>query len=382
LGDLIGCPTVSSVLRRSNAGVTLPLIIDLGATGKRLTHTMQAESLRVLCRGIFEAAGAPKDIASAVAESLVMTNLFGHDSHGVLRVKQYVSMIKDGMIKPRARPRVKRRFGATAMATGGYGFGQIGARFTAELAIELARQHGISAVSLGQSTHIGRLGEYTGMIAAEGLIGICFTSGTMFRGWVTPYGGRERVFGTNPMSFAVPCEDSGTLLLDFATAGVAHGKIVLARAKGAPVPTGMMLDRRGRPTTDASILDDGAVLLPMGAHKGSGLAMMMEIIPTLLAGHRPITSAEFHFGNPTLMMALEPRAFDEGSDFRRQVGALTRRVKATAPAEGFDEVLLPGEPEARSYRDRAKNGIPLPDAVWEDLRGMAQDLGLGFGGEN
>ena len=343
---------------------------------------MQAESLRSLCRGIFEGAGAPSDIASAVAESLVLTNLFGHDSHGVLRVKQYVSMIGDGMIKPSARPGVKRRFGATAMVTGGYGFGQIGARFTAELAIELAQQHGISAVSLGQSTHIGRLGEYTHMIAAGGLIGICFTSGTMFRGWVTPYGGRERVFGTNPMSFAVPCEDSGTLLLDFATAGVAHGKIVLARAKGSPVPTGMMLDKQGRPTTDAAILDDGAVLLPMGAHKGSGLAMMMEIIPTLLAGHRPITSAEFHFGNPTLMMALDPRAFDEDTDFRRHVGAVTRRVKATAPAEGFEEVLLPGEPEARSYQERAKDGIPLPDAVWADLRGLAQEMGIELAGSS
>lgn len=343
---------------------------------------MQAESLQRLCRDIFAAAGAPGDIASDVAESLVMTNLFGHDSHGVLRVQQYVSMIDDGMIKPAARPRVKRRFGATAMVTGGYGFGQIGARFTAKLAIELARQHGISAVSLGQCTHIGRLGEYTQMIAAEALIGICFTSGTMFRGWVTPYGGRERVFGTNPMSFAVPCPNAGTLLLDFATASVAHGKIVLARASGAPVPSGMMLDKQGRPTTDASILDDGAVLLPMGAHKGSGLAMMMEIIPTLLAGHRPIASADFHFGNPTLMMALDPRAFDEDTDFRRHVGDLMQRVKATPPAQGFDEVLLPGEPEARSYRDRAKNGIPLPDAVWQDLRELTQELGLAAGGDS
>lgn len=337
---------------------------------------MPAESLRRLCSGIFQAAGAPKDIASTVAESLVTTNLFGHDSHGVLRVKQYVGMIKDNMIKPGARPRLKRRFGATAMVTGEYGFGQIGARFTATLASELAQQHGIGAVALGQNTHIGRLGEYTAMIAAQGLIGICFTSGTMFRGWVTPYGGRERVFGTNPMSFAVPCQDSGLLLLDFATAGVAHGKIVLARAKGTHLPTGMMLDKQGRPTTDAAVLDEGAVLLPMGAHKGSGLALMMEIIPTLLAGHRPIASDQFHFGNPTLMVALDPRAFDQDTDFQGQVSALAKRVKKVKPAGGFAEVLLPGEPELRSYRHRAENGIPLPDAVWDDLRRMALDLGL------
>ena len=341
-----------------------------------MTFTIDAEALRQLSRDIFAAAGTPDDIAAVVAESLVTTNLFGHDSHGVLRVKQYVTMIREGMIQRAARPGVTKRFGATAMVTGGYGFGQIGARFAAELVIEMGGKHGIAAVSLGQTTHVGRLGEYTAMIAAAGLIGIGFTSGTMYSGWVAPYGGRERVFGTNPMSFALPCAEESTLLLDFATAGVAHGKIVLAQAKGAPVPQGMMLDKLGRPSTDASILDDGAVLLPMGLHKGSGLALMMELIPTLLAGHRPISSPESHFGNPTLLLALSPEAFDEDTDFATHVEALKRRVSAVEPAEGFDEVLLPGEPEARSYAERIATGIPLPDAVWAVLQELAAELGI------
>lgn len=341
-----------------------------------MPHTIHAEPLRSLCRDIFAAAGTPADIAAIVAESLVMTNLFGHDSHGVLRVKQYITMIRDGMIQPGQRPQIIKRFGATAMVSGGYGFGQVGARFAAGLARQLGAEYGIAAVSLGQTTHIGRLGEYTAHIAAEGLIGIGFTSGTMYRGWVTPYGGRERVFGTNPLSFAVPCPGDETLLLDFATAGVAHGKIVLARAKQTPAPSGMMLDRHGNPTTDAQLLDEGAVLLPMGLHKGSGLAMMMELIPTLLAGHRPISAPDFHFGNPTLLLALSPQAFDDGTDFAAQVAALKRRVKAVRPAAGFDEVLLPGEPEARSYAKRVTAGIPLPDAVWADLRELAEELGI------
>ena len=340
-----------------------------------MTHVIHAEPLEELCRAIFSAAGAPADIAATVAESLVLTNLFGHDSHGVLRMKQYVSMIRAGMIQPEQRPLVSKRFGATALVTGGYGFGQIGARFAAELAAELGAEHGIAAVSLGQTTHIGRLGEYTAMIAAAGLIGIGFTSGTMYSGWVTPYGGRERVFGTNPMSFAVP-GGGETLLLDFATAGVAHGKIVLARAKGAPLPQGMMLDSNGRPSTDASILDDGAVLLPMGLHKGSGLALMMEIIPTLLAGHRPISAPDFHFGNPTLLIALAPGAFADDGDFTVQVEALKQRIKRVQPGAGFDEVLLPGEPEARFCAERVERGIPLPDAVWDDLCGLAEEFGL------
>lgn len=341
-----------------------------------MPFTIHAEPLQQLTRDIFAAAGAPPDIAAVVAESLVSTNLFGHDSHGVLRVKQYVNMIRAGMIQPAARPRVRKRLGATAMVTNGYGFGQTGARFAAELAVELGQNHGIAAVSLGQTTHIGRLGEYTQMIAAAGLIGIGFTSGSMFSGWVAPYGGREKVFSTNPMSFAVPCGGEGTLLLDFATAGMAHGKVLLARAKGEPVPQGMMLDKNGRPSTDASIVDDGAVLLAMGAYKGSGLSMMMEIIPTLLAGKRPIVSPEFHFGNPTLLMALAPEAFDEDTDFVTHVEVLKHHVKAVKPAEGFDEVLLPGEPESRSYAQRVRDGIPLPDRVWADLQELADALNV------
>ena len=341
-----------------------------------MTVCQPADRLIGLSRELFIAAGTPADIAGIVAESLVMTNLLGHDSHGVLRVRQYITMIRQGMIQPAMRPRIKKRFGATATVLGAYGFGQLAARFGAELALEVGQEHGIAAISVAETTHIGRLGEYTQMIASQGLIGIGFTSGTMYRGWVTPYGGREPVFGTNPMSFAVPAEDEGALLLDFATAGVAHGKVVLAQAKGATLPRGMLLDKHGRPSTDPGLLDDGAILLAMGLHKGSGLSMMMEIIPTLLAGHRPIASPDFHYGNPTLLMALSPDAFDAEAGFRHYVSELKQRVKQVRPAAGFEEVLLPGEPEARSYAERSQSGIPLPDAVWRDLQRLAGEYGI------
>jgi len=341
-----------------------------------VTIIIHAEPLQGLARDIFRAAGTPADIAAVVAESLVTTNLLGHDSHGVLRVKQYIAMIRKGMIQPAQRPRLRKSFGAVAMVTLSYGFGQVGARFAAEQAIEMAREQGIAAVSLGQSAHVGRLGEFTAMIAEQGLIGIGFAGGGFSHGFVAPYGGRERLFSTNPMSFAVPCGDDGTLLLDFATSGIAHGKVMLAQSKGAPLPRGMLLDKAGRPTTAASELDAGGALLPMGAHKGSGLSMMMEIIPNLLAGDRPMSSPEFHYGNPALFMALLPDAFDEETDFSAQVAALKARVKAVKPAAGVDEVLAPGEPEARSYAARVKSGIPLPNSVWADLCGLADELGV------
>ena len=262
------------------------------------------------------------------------------------------------------------------MVTLGYGFGQIGARFAAELALELAREHGIATVSLGQTTHVGRLGEWTGMIAAQGLIGIGFAGGGFSHGFVAPFGGRERLFSTNPMSFAVPYGDEGTLLLDFATSGMAHGKSCWRRSSVAPLPQGMMLDKAGTPDNGGAELDAGGVLLPMGLHKGSGLSMMMEIIPNLLAGDRPMSSPEFHYGNPMLLMALLPEAFDEATDFAAQVEALKARVKSVKPADGFDEVLVPGEPVARSYAERVIEGIPLPDQVWADLCVLAEELGV------
>ncbi len=338
-----------------------------------MTTIVKAEELIDLSQKIFMGIGTPDDIALAVAESLVYTNLLGHDSHGVLRVKQYINMIRNGMMFPTERPKILKQFGAIATIVGGYGFGQIGARFGAELAIKLGKAHGIGAVSIADVNHVGRLGEYTKMLADQGLIGIGFTGGTMYRGWVTPYGGREKLFGTNPMSFAVPTSDGETLLLDFATSGIAQGKVTLAQAKGEALPEGMMLDKHGNPSTDPSILYDGAVLLPMGLHKGSGLAMMMEIVPTLLASHKPISSSDFKHGNPTLLIAISLEAFTDRDNFDHYVDELKRRVKSVKPAKGFDEVLLPGEKESRAYKERIEAGIPVPDSVWDDLQTLASE---------
>lgn len=338
---------------------------------------IQAADLKNLVQNIYAAAGAPADIAEVVADSLVKTNLLGHDSHGVIRAKAYMNGIQRGSIQPAARPALARRDGATATVDCGWGFGQIGARFGAQVAAEIAHELGMSSVALSQVNHIGRLGEYAQMLAEQGFIGIVLTAGSMFGGSVAPYAASERVFGTNPMAWAVPVRDGRTpLILDFATSVVAEGKLQVARSKGLPVPDEWIYDSEGRPSTDPNIFYNGGMLRTFGSYKGSGLALMVEIIATLLAGFAPVSTSGFKTGNPTLIMALKVERFTTLERFEGYVEELLLRIKSVRPAQGFEEVLLPGEPEARSYEQRIREGIPLPDSVWAELTGLAVELGV------
>ncbi len=339
--------------------------------------TLPHTTLTRLIRDIFAAAGTPDDIAQYVAESLVTTNLTGHDSHGIIRVKGYVVQIQNGSIRPEALPVIERQFGAIAVLNGQWGFGQVTAREGAGLAREIAAQQGIGCVALSDTNHIGRLGEYAEMIARAGMVGIVMTSGTMSLPSVTPYGGAEPLFGTNPMAWGVPLGASQPpLLLDFATAAVANGKVKVALDKGEPFPEGMLLDKDGFATTNPADFYGGGMLLPFGTYKGYGLNLMMEIVPVLLSGFVPIMLAGFKPGNPTLIFALNVEAFTSPQRFEREAVALLQRVKQVKPAAGYDEVLLPGEKESRIMTERLANGIPLPEKTWADLVACGAELGL------
>lgn len=333
---------------------------------------IQASDLLVLTQHIYELAGAPPDIAQHVAGSLVKTNLLGHDSHGVIRTGAYVAKIRDGSLKPAARPVIARRSGATAVIDCGWGFGQIGAQFGAEAAAEIAREHGMASVALSDVNHIGRLGEYAQMLAERGLIGIVMTAGSMFGGSVAPYAARERVFGTNPIAWAVPVPNGRMpLVLDFATSVVAEGKLQVARSKGVSVPLDWIYNQHGQPSDNPHDFYNGGMLRTFGSYKGSGLALMIEIVATLLSGFAPVSTSEFRHGNPTVIMAMEITRFTTMERFERLLEELLVRFKSLQPAEGFEGVLLPGEPEMRTYEQRIREGIPIPESVWAELNALA-----------
>ncbi len=338
---------------------------------------VKPQTLADLGTAIFSAAGTPDDIARMVAESLMQTSLTGHDSHGIMRVRLYVEMLRNGDLVPDARPRLKHQLGAIASIDCGRGFGQVGAQFGTALAADLAQEHGIGCVTLEEVNHVGRLGEYAEMLARQGLVGMLFTSGTVVRVSVAPWGGREPLLSTNPMAWAIPAKAGAMpFVLDFATSVVANGKVQVALSKGEAFPEGMLLDRDGNPTTDPATFQDGGMLLPFGSYKGYGLSLMMELIPGIMCGFSPVSSTEFRSGNPTMIIALDVAAFTDLERFEQLTREFLARIKAVEPAPGFEEVLLPGEKEQRSAAERGKAGVPLPQGVWDDLCALAREYGV------
>lgn len=339
-----------------------------------------AEQLRRMTREVFLATGSPEDIATRVADSLIDANLSGHDSHGVMRIPQYVNGIAQGEIDVKARPEVARETAATALVDGHWTFGQVAAELATKVAVAKAREAGVASVGLIRAHHIGRLGEYSEMASAAGAILMVFAGGFEGGHGAAPFGGRRIVFGTNPISFGLPAGERSDVVVDFATTAVAAGKIRVAMAKGEQLPAGMIADKEGRPTTNPADYFDGGFLLPAGGHKGYGLAVVAELLGQALTGAD--TTAEANLGGPfyrrsgSLFVALDVGMFRPREEFAEVVDRVIARVKDTPPAPGFEEVLLPGEPELRSRWRRTGDGIGVPEATWEAIRAATKPLGV------
>jgi LDH2 family malate/lactate/ureidoglycolate dehydrogenase len=332
-------------------------------------------------RSIFEAVGAPEPIARRVADALVDANLTGHDSHGVIRIPQYVDAVRSGEVVPDAEPKVLRETAVSALVDGGWGFGQVTALRAAEIALARAREQGLAAVGCVRVNHIGRVGEYPERMAREGVVGFVVAGGFGGRGGrAAPFGGREGILGTNPLSFGIPAEGPEPMLVDFATTAVAAGKIQVARAKGTPLPPGSILDRDGNPTTNAEDFYQGGVMLPFGGHKGYALSMVVELLGRVLTGADEYAQdgrgGAVYGRSGTLVLAIDAGLFREPAAFRRGVDETLGRVKAVPPAPGFDEVMVPGEPEARTRAQRQREGVYVEDATVEAIRKTAAALGV------
>ncbi len=331
-----------------------------------------APNLTAMSQRLLEAAGVPPDTARQVVVSLVEGNLAGHDSHGVMRLVQYIRAIERGQINPNAELEIVRETATTALVDAHWAFGQVAARRAMEIAIAKAQQHSLGAVGMRNSAHIGRLGEYALMAVEHGMIGFVTCNSSPL---TAPYGGVDRVFGTNPYAYAFP-RSGQPFLMDFATSVAAEGKLRVAMAKGVPVPEGWILDRDRNPTTNPADFYDGGVILPLGGHKGYGLLMVADLLGGALTGHGCTSLPEHSTGNGVFMMAIDIEAFCPVEELTDTVDRLSAHIKAGHKAPGFDEILIPGEPEFRSKEQRERDGIYLPDATWREIVEAAERYGI------
>jgi LDH2 family malate/lactate/ureidoglycolate dehydrogenase len=337
--------------------------------------TVPADRLRELGVKIFEAQGAPEETARFLVDTLVEANLTGHDSHGVHYFVGYSDRLSRGFIKADEEPRVVKETPTSALVDGRWAFGQVTAMRVAETAVKKARESMVAGVGAFNCNHIGRVGYYTSWAASQGIIANMYVN--VGNPSASAFNGLGKAFGTNPYSVSVPTGCDTPFLVDWATSVVAQGKISVARAKHAKIPTHWTRDRYGRVTDDPNATYSGGWLLPFAEYKGYGMAMICDLLGAVLTGSRTAISgvAEPPSPNGVFMFAVNPEAFVGLEAFKAGATAFLGQVKAL-PAEAGKRVMVPGEPEKESKERRLREGIPVPDDTWAQIRAVCARLGV------
>ena len=342
------------------------------------------EDLHGLVRDVLLAAGADLRNADRVAEALVSSNLSGVDTHGVFHLPRYVDEIKAGTLVPTAWPEVVSETATTALVTGNWTFGHVVAKFAMDIAIEKASAQSVAVVSLVRSTHIGRLGEYAEMAASAGMASLVWASGYgVETPAAVPFGGRTPALHTNPIAISVPGGEEPSMVLDFATTTIAGSKVRIAQNRGEQVPPGSLVDGDGNPTTDPSGWPDTGGLMPFGGHKGYAIMLATEFLGRVLSGADAF--AEEDRGGPVMrhqgvtLIVFKADLFQPMDQFEKGSDRLQRMMRDVPPADGFEEVLVPGDLENRARTARRRDGIPIPDFVWSSLTDLAESLSVDIG---
>jgi uncharacterized oxidoreductase len=327
-----------------------------------------AQQLTETAASIFTAHGVPEDQAVIVGRSLAKANLVGHDSHGVIRVKEYLEYLERRDVEPRANLTVIKDAGPILQLSGNFGFGQVLGAWAMEKGIAKAREHGFCLMGLNQSGHLGRIGEWPEMAVAAGLISVHFVNTHGGGKIVAPFGGAERRMSANPIAAGVPVPGRAPVLIDISTSAIAGGKIHVAYNKGTSIPEGCVIDRNGDLTTDPSDFMHGVgALLNFGGHKGFALGFLCDILAGALTG-APCSHPDIkRVANAMFTLILDPAQFGEPDAFYAEVKRYIDYLKASALRPGFSEVLYPGEPEARMQRERMANGIPIDAMTWNEI---------------
>lgn len=327
---------------------------------------------------ILERHGVPDADARLVADSLVQADMWGHSSHGLLRLPWYIARLRTGVMKPVTNQRVVGDHGAAVLWDGDDGVGQVLTYRAALEAVRRAQASGIGAVGVRNSNHFGTAAYFTRVAPPHGCIGILCTNSSPA---MPPWGGRSKRIGSNPWSIAAPAGDGRITVMDVSNTVVARGKIYLARQEGRTIPEGWALTAEGAPTTDPVEALAGTIL-PMAEHKGYVISLMMDVLAGVLTGSGFGTDvagpyqSERRSGAGHLYIAIDVTAFMPLETFDRRMEQLIDELKSTPLAQGAGEVLYPGELEERAERRARREGVELADQTLSDLVSLAAESGV------
>jgi uncharacterized oxidoreductase len=325
---------------------------------------------------LFEATGAPEEQARLVARELATSSAMGHDSHGAIRIPEYLELASRGTIIPGAKCDVERSVGSTAVVDCGHNYGAVGAHFAIATAIGLARENKVACVVTHRCNHVGRVGAYVQKAAESGIIAIATCSSPIHGHFVLPWGGTEGRLGTNPIAYAVPT-GGDPIVADISSCVAPEGKIRVYKNQGKTLPDGWIVDAQGQPATDPAAFygPPRGAILPLGGpagHKGYALGLLVEILGSALAGLS--TTDPAIVGNGLCFLVVDPAAFCPIEQFRSLVDGAIAYIKSSKPGDDCGEVLVPGEVEFRTFRQRLADGIPLDDATWQAIHESARAL--------
>ena len=341
---------------------------------------VSAEQLMEIAKSLLVAAGASAEEAATVAKYNIGANLVGHDSHGIILIPTYIDRVKAGHIVPQAPWVIKQETPTTTVVDAHWGFGYAATDRAMKYTIEKAKKSSVAAATVFRQSHIGRLASYPLMAAAEGMIAMITADSGRSAKAVAPFGGAKARLGTNPLAWAIPSNLEGPLVFDMATSAAAAGKINVATARGEQVPQGWLIDAEGKPSTDPKVLKAGGALLPLGGaegYKGTGLAVIVEILAGLLTGLGFGVDPTGRHNDGCFMAVFNVQAFRDLNTFKQEVTEFAQYLKDTPLAQGSTGIYYPGEVEFLKEKDRRANGVPVEDATWNVLKKLAGEYGLG-----
>ena len=331
-----------------------------------------ADELSGISRTLFRAAGATEHEAKIVTDELIESNLMGIDSHGIMRIAQYLNQIGEGQIKPAAPIETVFETDNSAIVDCNSNFGMVCAEKMTRIVIEKAKNNGVAIAASRHCNHVGRLGSYTQKIAEEGFFGFAAVNSSRHGHFVAPFGGAEGRLATNPLSYAVPTSGD-PILLDMSTSMMAEGKIRIMLQQGKKLPDMCVLDAEGNFTDDPAKFygPPKGTILPLGGtmgYKGFGLGLLVEILGSAISGVMLTPDGEKDkYINGLFMLAINPGIFGTPNEFASHIDMLKNYILSSKPQAGTEGVVMPGELDFKTKRRRAANGIPVEEITWRSI---------------